>query len=194
MNSAYSVNRRSDTLSYGGQWAVMATWAAAGLAPLHAAELMRFPYLNEAFKVVAAIPGSKVNTADDALDSYRVPIDQEFSNAARAAIGNAGVARVEKFRRLGDNWDGEGALAMNSRSLVVMSRFFRDSGLRPEGMATFMLRTGNLAVNWYADHLIELEFKGDGDIGYFFERDGSEGVADAASVIGMITALQRAVA
>jgi hypothetical protein len=132
----------------------------------------------EVFKRLAE-PGTKVD--DSSVSplpvSYAPAPTFELSEAAKLAIGAQGLQRLDRFRTLRANWDREGARPLNMSSVIAFSQFFRDSGLRPMGLAVFMTRDGNVAVNWVdeQDLVTELEFQPDG-VHYFFELTGDEGV------------------
>ena len=116
------------------------------------------------------------------LCEYTLGAPSPLSEAARLALGDEGVERLERFRKLRANWDGQGAHTLNADSAAAFSQFFRDTGLRPDGLAVFMSRHGNVAVNWLDDEaLVELEFAAEG-VRYYFERTGAEGIAGSYAV------------
>jgi hypothetical protein len=119
---------------------------------------------------------------------YRAAKPFQLSDAAALALGDAGRDRLERFRALHANWDGAGAQPLSSQSLEAFSQFFRDSGLRPTGMAVFMSPDGNIAVNWVegGGALVELEFVGTG-VHYFFEASDEEGIDSAYGVAARLT-------
>jgi hypothetical protein len=122
---------------------------------------------------------SRVKGGSPLLCGYTDGAPSPLSEAARLALGDDGVERLERFGQLRANWDGQGAHTLSDDSVAAFSQFFRDTGLRPDGLAVFMSRYGNVAVNWFdADALVELEFAADG-VHYFFERTGTEGVASS---------------
>ena len=126
--------------------------------------------------------GSRVKGGSPLLRGYTVGAPSPLSEAARLALGDDGVERLERFGRLQANWDGQGAHTLNADSVDALSQFFRDTGLRPDGLAVFMSRQGNVAVNWLDDDaLVELEFADDG-VHYFFEGTGAEDVASTYAV------------
>lgn len=130
----------------------------------------------------AATSGSRVKGASPLPSGYTVGAPSPLSKAAIAALGDDGIERLERFSRLRANWDGQGAHTLNDDSVAALSQFFRDAGLRPDAMAVFMSRQGNVAVNWLDDEaLVELEFAADG-VHYFFERTGAEDVASTYAV------------
>ena len=125
---------------------------------------------------------SRVKGGSPLLCRYTVGAPSPLSEAARLALGDEGVDRLERFGQLRANWDGQGAHTLNDDSVAAFSQFFRDTGLRPDGLAVFMSRQGNVAVNWLDDDaLVELEFASEG-VHYFFERTGAEDVASAYAV------------
>jgi hypothetical protein len=99
-----------------------------------------------------------------------------ISNAAKVAIGNAGFKRLENFFLLSAGWDGSASKPIDLSSVVVFSRFFSETGLRPNRLGIFMSAQGNVVVNWLDqdERLVELEFLPTG-IEYFIERSGEEG-------------------
>lgn len=112
----------------------------------------------------------------------------QLSDAAALALGAVGLERVERFRKLRANWDGEGARALKGNSVAALSQFFRDTGLHPDGLAVFMSRDGNVAVNWIdqSGGLIELEFGDAGGVHFFLEGEGEEGLAAAYDVAAFL--------
>ncbi len=125
---------------------------------------------------------SRVKGGSPLLCGYTVGAPSPLSEAARLALGDDGVERLERFGKLRANWDGQGAQTLNDDSVAAFSQFFRDTGLRPFGLAVFMSRQGNVAVNWLDDDaLVELEFAADG-VRFYFERTGAEGVAGSYAV------------
>lgn len=99
-----------------------------------------------------------------------------ISDAARAAVGTAGLKRLESFFQLKSGWDGVGSKPINLNSIASFSNFFDETGLRPEGLGVFMSAQGNVVVNWLDKHrqLVELEFSPSG-LDYFIEENGEEG-------------------
>ena len=99
-----------------------------------------------------------------------------ISDAAKAAIGDAGLKRLENFFRLSAGWDGRASKPIDLNSVAVFSRFFSETGLRPDDLGIFMSAQGNVVVNWpdQDSRLVELEFLPSG-IDYFIERSGEEG-------------------
>ena len=99
-----------------------------------------------------------------------------LSGAAMAAIGATGLKRLKDFFDLQAGWDGRASKPISLQSVDVFSRFFEDTGLRPERLGIFMSSQGNVVVNWPdpGGELIELEFQPAG-IEYFFERSDEEG-------------------
>jgi hypothetical protein len=129
---------------------------------------------------------SRVKGGSPLLCGYTAGAPLPLSEAARLALGDDGVERLERFGRLRANWDGQGAHTLNGDSAAAFSQFFRDTGLRPDGLAVFMSRQGNVAVNWLDDDaLVELEFAADG-VRYYFERTGAEGVAGSYAVAAFV--------
>lgn len=125
---------------------------------------------------------SHLKSGSHLLCEYTVGAQLPLSEAARLALGIDGVGRLERFGQLRANWDGQGAHTLSGDSVAAFSQFFRDTGLRPDGLAVFMSRQGNVAVNWLdIDTLVELEFAADG-VHYFFERTGAEDIASTYAV------------
>ncbi|MBK6865167.1 MAG: hypothetical protein IPG91_17455 [Ideonella sp.] len=125
---------------------------------------------------------SRVRGGSPLLCAYTVGAPSLLSEAARLAIGEDGVERLERFAKLRANWDGQGARTLNADSVVGFSQFFRDTGLRPDGLAVFMSQQGHVAVNWLdQDALVELEFATDG-VRYYFERTGAGSVASSYTI------------
>ena len=98
-----------------------------------------------------------------------------ISDAARAAVGAAGLKRLENFFRLQAGWDGKASKPIALNSVAVFSSFFAETGLRPDRLGVFMSAQGNVVVNWPDQdrHLVELEFHSSG-VDYFIERSGEE--------------------
>ena len=161
-----------------------AMFAYAALAKAHEAPL-DVPGLSAPVNVFepAAIDGSRAEATSSLPYDYRCAAPFQLSEAAVRTLGTDGLERVERFRKLRANWDGEGAGTLNVNSIAAFSQFFRDTGLHPPGLAVFMSREGNVAVNWIddSDGLIELEFAGAG-VHFFFEGAGEEGLATAYEV------------
>ena len=127
---------------------------------------------------------SRVDWRSGALPTgYRFGTPFELSHAAITALGAEGCERLGKFEELRANWDGQGAQPINSASLEAFSQFFRDTDLNPPGLAVFMSRDGDIAVNWIGESeaLVELEFVSSG-VHFFFEATGDEGIESPAKV------------
>lgn len=114
-----------------------------------------------------------------------------ISNAARAAVGTAGLTRLENFFRLQAGWDGRASKPIDLNSVAVFSSFFAETGLRPDQLGVFMSAQGNVVVNWpdQDGQLVELEFHSSG-VDYFIERSGEEGTV-ARGDIGFSKLLDR---
>jgi len=99
-----------------------------------------------------------------------------ISDAAKAAVGLAGLNRLQTFFQLQAGWDGPSSKPLDLSSIETFSDFFSRTRLRPEGLGVFMSAQGNLVVNWpdSDNKLIELEFHST-DIDYYVERSGEEG-------------------
>ena len=99
-----------------------------------------------------------------------------ISDAARVAVGPAGLKRLENFFRLQAGWDGRASKPIDLNSVAVFSSFFAETGLRPDRLGVFMSAQGNVVVNWpdQDGQLVELEFHSSG-VDYFIERRGEEG-------------------
>jgi hypothetical protein len=85
------------------------------------------------------------------------------------------IAQLIRFQNLGDDWDGSGAARPLSPSIKDARRFIRSlapesaiprATLHADGHAVLLLRGANV----YA----ELEFLGQGRIGFYARRDGQE--------------------
>lgn len=135
----------------------------------------------------AAIDGSRSEATSSLPHDYRLAAPFQLSEAAVRALGADGLERVERFRKLRANWDGEGARTLDVNSIAALSQFFRDTGLHPQGLAVFMSREGNVAVNWIddSDGMIELEFA-DVGVHFFLEGAGEEGLATAYEVAAFL--------
>ena len=98
-----------------------------------------------------------------------------ISDAAKVAIGTAGLKRLENFLRLQAGWDGRASKPINLNSIAVFSGFFAETGLRPDQLGIFMSNQGNVVVNWpdQDGQLVELEFHSSG-VDYFIERSREE--------------------
>ena len=131
--------------------------------------------------------GSRAEPTSSLPFDYKVTELLQLSDAAVRALGADGVERLERFRKFRANWDGEGARTLARDSVETFSQFFRDAGLRPNEMAVFMSREGNVMVNWIDDFggLIELEFAGAG-VSFFLGSWGEEGVATAFAVARLL--------
>ena len=99
-----------------------------------------------------------------------------ISNAAKEAIGNSGIARLESFFNLQTGWDGAESKAINLESVEMFSNFFDYTNFRHDELAVFMSAYGNVVINWpeHDNEIIELEFSPSG-IDYFIERNEEEG-------------------
>lgn len=130
-----------------------------------------------------ALADSRVAMVNALPVGYKLVGPLELSEAATRALGDDGVERLERFKKLRANWDLQGARPLDTDSLAAFSQFFRDTGLEPEGLAVFMSRDGNVMVNWVdeGDSVIELEFAANG-VRFFVERTGAEGVASPQAV------------
>lgn len=117
-----------------------------------------------------------------------------IGDSAKAAIGNAGFRRLENFFRLPAGWDGSASKPIDLNSVAVFSRFFSETGLRPDHLGIFMSAQGNVVVNWpdQDGQLVELEFLPSG-IDYFIERSGEEGTVPKGD-IGFTKLLNRVAA
>jgi hypothetical protein len=136
----------------------------------------------------AKTDGSRAEATSSLPFDYKVTQPFQLSEAAVRALGVDGVDRLERFRKLRANWDGEGARTLDGESMEAFSQFFRDTGLHPDGLAVFMSREGNVTVNWLDESggLIELEFS-DAGVHFFVEGSGEEGVATAYAVATFLT-------
>lgn len=107
--------------------------------------------------------------------SYQLEPPTRISSQAEDALGDDGMDRLERFRSLKENWDGKGARTLDKTSVRAFSEFFRDSGLRPDGLAVFMSPSGQLIVNLEdkSNNLVEMEFQQQRLL-YFFEDSGEE--------------------
>lgn len=166
--------------------ATSALWVSAALAATGMA------YATEGVKQGAATSREVVSPTETSnsrarggsplLCVYTVGAPSPLSEAARLALGEDGVERMERFAKLRANWDAQGARTLNDDSVAAFSQFFRDTGLRPDGLAVFMSQQGNVTVNWLDhDALVELEFAPVG-VRYYFERTGAEGIASGFAV------------
>lgn len=99
-----------------------------------------------------------------------------ISAAASAAVGSAGLKRLESFLQLQPGWDGMTSKPIDLNSIADFSSFFDETGCRPSRLGVFMSAEGNVVVNWPDQHdqLVELEFHSSG-VDYFIERSGEEG-------------------
>lgn len=99
-----------------------------------------------------------------------------ISDAAKAAVGHAGLNRLQTFFQLQAGWDGPSSRPLDLSSIETFSDFFSRTRLQPEGLGVFMSAQGNLVVNWPDpdNKLIELEFHSSG-IDYYAEHSGEEG-------------------
>ena len=106
-----------------------------------------------------------------------------ISDAAKAAIGAAGLKRLENFFRLQAGWDGKASKPIELNSIALFSSFFAETGLRPHQLGLFMSARGNVVVNWHDQdrHLVELEFHASG-VDYFIESSGEEGTVAKGDV------------
>ena len=100
-----------------------------------------------------------------------------ISDAATAAIGGAGLNRLQGFFQLQAGWDGPSSKPLDLSSIETFSNFFSRTRLRPPRLGVFMSAQGNLVANWPDNNnkLIELEFRST-EIDYFFEHSGEEGM------------------
>ncbi|MGH8759862.1 MAG: hypothetical protein ACREVW_10175 [Burkholderiales bacterium] len=120
--------------------------------------------------------GSRGQLTSPLFGLYRTDGETVMSQEVQAALQEAGMLRLAKFRELQSNWDRRGARSLDEVSVQAMSEFFRDTGLKPTGLGVFMSPEGHLAVNWEDSdgNLVELEFLADRVL-YFFEKSGEEG-------------------
>jgi hypothetical protein len=106
-----------------------------------------------------------------------------ISDAARGAVGTAGLKRLENFFRLQGGWDGQASKPIDLTSVEVFSHFVSQSGLRPDQLGVYMSAQGNVVVNWpdHGGRLIELEFHSNG-VDYFVERSGEEDTVTSGDI------------
>lgn len=99
-----------------------------------------------------------------------------ISNAAKSALGSAGIQRLENFLRLQAGWDGPASRPIDLNSVATFSDFFAETGLKPDQLGVFMSPQGHVVVNWPDDdgQLVELEFQS-AKLEYFIEESGEEG-------------------
>ena len=69
-----------------------------------------------------------------------------ISDAAKAAIGAAGLKRLENFFRLQAGWDGKASKPIELNSIALFSSFFAETGLRPHQLGLFMSARGNVVA------------------------------------------------
>ncbi|MDP1691455.1 MAG: hypothetical protein Q8L49_05820 [Burkholderiaceae bacterium] len=143
----------------------------------------------------AGLAGSRIGDFAVLPVDYKLVSPFELSQAGTEALGDDGLERLERFKKLLANWDLQGARPLDTDSLAAFSQFFRDTGLKPDGLALFMSRNGNIVVNWVDgyDLVVELEFAADG-LHYFVERTGAEGVASPQAVARFLSDLSQSLA
>lgn len=114
-----------------------------------------------------------------------------IGNAAKRALGVAGLARLSSFFDLHEGWDGKGSQPISLASIEQFSRFFAVTSLQPKNLGIFMSSRGNVVVNWDdpVTGLVELEFTTDG-VEYFVEHGEDEGFV-LGSDVGLSALMER---
>ena len=183
----YTASKSSEYLATGFPGTVGGTVviAVANLLAMPMAQPME-PQRFVPSRITYATPASLDDTQQSLMvrvGLLREGVSTLISEGAKAAIGNAGLKRLENFFNLQAGWDGGESQPINLKSVEVFSNFFAETGLRPEGLGLFMSAQGNVVANWLGrdGQLVELEFLPSG-IEYFIERSGEEGVVPKGDI------------
>lgn len=85
------------------------------------------------------------------------------------------IGELRRYRTLDENWDGEGAAAPQSNSLIGAEEFVRLLPGNVPAPAPMLNATGRAGLFWEQDGLYaDVEFLGDGRATYYVERDGGK--------------------
>lgn len=85
---------------------------------------------------------------------------EENLEVLRLSVGESAVSRIRALRACGDNWDGQGAVALCEKSLASFARLSQNISLASLRVGIYLNDDGTLFINWKGknDRLINVDF------------------------------------